>query len=132
MSSKAALLYEVWIEHLHRALLPMGIASVRLAPDILLNELKASPQKNVLLETTLETSLAEIVSASEPTRKNGPGAICTGLFPSSAWSSALNLPPHSRPGDAYTVNATGGPIIHKHTAPVTAKFSMPVTGIDPS
>ena len=110
MSSKAALLYEVWIEHLHRALLPKGIASVRLAPDILMNELKASPQKNVLLETTLETSLTEIRKRLGADDKEWTwGNLHKAYFRHPLGVAPLNLPPHSRPGDAYTVNATGGP-----------------------
>jgi acyl-homoserine lactone acylase PvdQ len=60
MDSRAALIYEVWIEHLHHALLPKGVESVRLAPDVLLNEIESSPEKEGLLAKTLKMSLAEI------------------------------------------------------------------------
>lgn len=109
MESKAALLYEVWIEHLHQAVLPKGIASVRLAPDVLLNEVKASPERNELLEKTLESSLAEIrkrLGADEAEWKWGN--LHKAYFRNPLGAASLDLPAHARPGDAYTVNATGG------------------------
>jgi acyl-homoserine lactone acylase PvdQ len=60
MDSRAALIYEVWMEHLHRALLPKGIASTRLASDILISDLNTTADRDALFQQTLETSLAEI------------------------------------------------------------------------
>ncbi len=110
MESRAALVYEVWIEHLHRALLPKGIASVRLAPDVLLNELKASSEKDALLGKTLEASLREIherLGADQTEWKWGN--LHKAYFRHPLGVASLNLPAHARPGDGYTVNATGGP-----------------------
>ena len=109
MDSNAALVYEVWIEHLHKAILPKGIASTRLAPDILLNEIKASPERDALLTQTLMASLEEIqqrLGADENEWKWGN--LHKAYFHHLLGIASLNLPPHSRPGDGYTVNATGG------------------------
>jgi penicillin amidase len=108
--SKAALVYEVWIEHLHRAMLPKGIASVRLAPDVLLNEVKASSQRDFILDRTLEESLAEIGQRLGSDRAEWKwGNLHKAYFRHPLGAVSLELPAHSRPGDAYTVNATGGP-----------------------
>ncbi len=110
MDSSAALIYEVWIEHLHRAVLPKGIASIRLAPDVLLNEVKASPERDGLLRHTLETSLAEIRERLGADQKEWKwGNLHKVYFRHPLGVATLDLPAHSRPGDAYTVNATGGP-----------------------
>ncbi len=110
MESKPALLYEVWIEHLHHALLPQGIASTRLAPDILLNELKASPDSSAILTNTLAASLAEIRERLGPDQSEWSwGNLHKVYFRHPLHVASLDLPPHSRPGDGYTVNATGGP-----------------------
>jgi penicillin G amidase len=98
MDSKAALIYEVWIQHLHDAMLPKGIASVRLAPDIVLKELKARPDKDAILEATLPTGLTE----------SKWGDLHKVYFRHPLGVANFNLPVHSRPGDGYTVNATGG------------------------
>ncbi len=110
MDSKPALLYEVWIEHLHRALLPHGIASTRLAPDILLSELKAKPDTSAILTKTLQASLAEIRERLGPDQSEWKwGNLHKVYFRHPLHVASLDLPPHSRPGDAYTVNATEGP-----------------------
>ncbi len=110
MDSSAALIYEVWIEHLHRAVLPKGIASIRLAPDVLLNEVKASPDRDALLRTTLEVGLAEIRERLGPDQTEWKwGNLHRAHFRHPLGVATLDLPAHSRPGDAYTVNATGGP-----------------------
>lgn len=109
MDSSAALVYEVWIEHLHREVLPKGIASVRLAPDILLNEVKASREREALLEKTLNASLAEIRERLGPDQKEWKwGNLHKAYFRHPLGVVSLDLPARSRPGDAYTVNATGG------------------------
>jgi penicillin amidase len=109
MDSNAALVYEVWIEHLHDAVFPKGIASIRLAPDVLLNEVKASPEKDALLRGTLDASLAEIRKRLGPDQAEWKwGNLHKVHFRHTLGVASLNLPAHSRPGDAYTVNATGG------------------------
>jgi len=101
MDSKAALIYEVWIEHLHAAMLPKGIASIRLAPDIVLKELKARPDRDAILDATLAATLADRTVWKW-------GDLHKAYFRHPLGIASLNLPAHSRPGDAYTVNATGG------------------------
>ncbi|HZS56598.1 MAG TPA: penicillin acylase family protein [Bryobacteraceae bacterium] len=110
MDSRPALIYEVWIDHLHRAVLPKGIASTRLAPDILLKEVQANPQKDVLLEKTLDVSLTEIRERIGPDQTEWKwGNLHKVHFRHPLGVTAWELPAHSRPGDGYTVNATGGP-----------------------
>ncbi len=110
MDSRPALIYEVWIEHLHRALLPKGIASTRLAPDILLRELNRRADKDALLDQTLDTSLAEIRERLGPDEKEWTwGNLHKAHFRHPLGQASFDLPSRSRPGDAYTVNATGGP-----------------------
>jgi penicillin G amidase len=110
MDSRAALIYEVWIQHLQRALLPTGIASLRLAPDVLVNELNSRPDKDALLEQTIESSLAEIRQRLGPDQKEWNwGNLHKAYFRHPLGVMSLDLPAHSRPGDSDTVNATGGP-----------------------
>ncbi len=110
MESSTALIYEMWIEHLHDAVFPKGIASVRLAPDVLLNEVRTSPERNALLEKTLQASLAEIRERLGPDQAEWKwGNLHKVYFRHPIGVASLGLPAHSRPGDAYTVNATGGP-----------------------
>jgi penicillin amidase len=109
MDSNAALIYEVWIEHVHRATVPKGLASARLAPDILLHELAANPDRSAVLERTLEESLTEIRSRLGPDQTEWKwGNLHKAYFRHPLGVASLDLPAHSRPGDAYTVNATGG------------------------
>ena len=110
MDSKAALIYEVWIEHIHRMILPQGIASVRLAPDVLLNELKASRQRDVILENTLAASLTELRQRLGPDQTEWQwGHLHKAYFRHPLGVASWDLPARSRPGDVYTVNAAGGP-----------------------
>lgn len=110
MDSRAALIYEVWIEHLHQALLPKGIASTHLTPDILLEELKSSPDKDALLTKTLEASLLEIRQRLGPDQQEWKwGNLHKAYFRHPLGVAKFDLPARSRPGDGYTVNATGGP-----------------------
>jgi penicillin G amidase len=109
LDSKAALLYEVWIEHLHDTILPKGIASTRLAPEILLDELRANPQRDAILQQTLEISLLEIRERLGPDQTEWEwGHLHKAYFRHALGVASFNLPPHERPGDGYTVNATGG------------------------
>ncbi len=109
MTSKPALIYEVWIGHIHRAILPKGIASSRLDPAVLIRELKSNPHTNELLASTLDEALAEI-----ETRLGGDqsqwtwGNLHKVYFRHPLHVASFDLPSRSRPGDAYTVNATGG------------------------
>ncbi len=110
MDSKPALIYEVWIEQIHHAILPKGLASSRLAPDVLLRELAANPEKDETLSKTLSASLVEIqqrLGSDESEWKWGN--LHKAYFVHPLHVANLNLPPRSRPGDGYTVNATGGP-----------------------
>jgi penicillin amidase len=110
VDSSAAALYEVWIEHLHRATLPKGIASTRLAPNVLLNEIRNNPDRDAILLKTLEASLLEIrrrLGADQTEWKWGN--MHKVYFKHPLGIASLDLPAHARPGDGYTVNATGGP-----------------------
>jgi penicillin amidase len=110
MDSTAALIYEVWIEHLHRAILPHGIASTRLAPDVLLAEIKARRDRDALLNSTLQAATTDIRNRLGPDRTKWKwGNLHKVNFRHPLGVPSLDLPSHSRPGDAYTVNATGGP-----------------------
>lgn len=110
VDSRAALIYEVWIEHLHRALLPAGIASTRLAPGILLSELNRRADKDALLDRTLKTSLEDIRGRLGPDEKAWAwGSLHKAYFRHPLGRADFDLPARSRPGDAYTVNAAGGP-----------------------
>lgn len=110
MNSRATLIYEVWIEHLHRALLPRGIASTPLAPDILISELNRRADRDTLLDQTLESSLAEMRERLGPDEKEWTwGNLHKAYFRHPLGDASFDLPARSRPGDAYTVNATGGP-----------------------
>ena len=110
MDSKPALIYEVWIEQIHHALLPKNLVSTRLAPDILLRELAASPAKAAILLETLTASLAEIQQRFGSDESEWKwGNLHKAYFVHPLHVASLDLPPHSRPGDGYTVNATGGP-----------------------
>jgi len=109
MDSSSAVIYEVWIEHLHEAMLPKGIASAQLAPEVLVNEVKRSPDKDALLTKTLQTSLAEIRKRLGPEQAKWKwGSLHKANFQHPLRTAGFDLPPHARPGDAYTVNATGG------------------------
>jgi penicillin amidase len=108
--SKPALIYEVWIERIHREILPPGIASTRLAPDILLREVSARSDKSEFLKRTLDSSLAEIRERLGDDQTAWTwGNLHKAHFHHSLRNARLNLADRSRPGDAYTVNATGGP-----------------------
>jgi penicillin G amidase len=63
-----------------------------------LKELKARPDKDAILEATLPTGLAE----------SKWGDLHKVYFRHPLGVASLDLPAHSRPGDGYTVNATGG------------------------
>jgi penicillin amidase len=82
-------------------MLPKGIASIQLTPDIVLKELKARPDRDAILETTLAATLAD------RTEKTW-GDLHKAYFRHPLGVASFNLPAHSRPGDGYTVNATGG------------------------
>jgi penicillin amidase len=109
MDSRPALFFEVWIEHIHRAMLPTGIASTRLSAEILMRELKTSHDRNDILARTLNATLVDVrkrLGSNESEWKWGN--LHKAHFRHPLHAPTLDLPPHARPGDAYTVNATGG------------------------
>ncbi len=110
LPSRPALVYEVWIEHIHRALLPKGLSSTRLAPEVLIRELTANPEKDQILSRTLSASLAEIQGRLGADESQWTwGNLHKAYFVHPLHSASFALPPQARPGDGYTVNATGGP-----------------------
>jgi penicillin amidase len=109
MDSKPALIYEVWIDYIQGALLPKGLASTRLDPYVLLHELKASPERSSLLQQTLDRTLTEIRQRLGPDQNEWKwGNLHKAYFRHPLGVADWELPAHSRPGDSYTVNATGG------------------------
>ena len=87
MDSQAALVYEVWIEHLHHAMLPKGIASVRLAPDILLREVKASPDQEMRFSRSRwRRAWRRFENGWGRIERNGSGAICTRFISGIDWA----------------------------------------------
>jgi penicillin amidase len=109
MDSRPTLFFGVWIEHIHKAILPTGIASTRLSPEILLRELKTYHDRNDILSRTLNATLVDVrkrLGSDESEWKWGN--LHKAYFRHPLHVPTLDLPPHARPGDAYTVNATGG------------------------
>jgi penicillin amidase len=109
MDSNPALIYEIWIEHLHNRIVPHGIPSTRLAPDILIKELQSRPDKDALLSSTLVETLAEIRQRLGSDQSEWKWGNLHKAYFHHPLGTAFDLPAHSRPGDGYTVNATGGP-----------------------
>jgi penicillin amidase len=107
LNSRPALIYEVWINRIHRAMLPKGIASSRLDPGILIRELKANPHLPDLLASTLQETLAEIQTRLGADQQQWTwGNLHKVVFRHPLHE--FDLPSRPRPGDSYTVNATGG------------------------
>ncbi len=109
MDSEAALIFEVWMNHLHSEVLPKGIASTRLSPEVLLKEIKTRSDRDSLLSRTLDATMAEIRDHLGPDQREWKwGNLHKVNFHHPLKRSDFDLPSLSRPGDAYTVNATGG------------------------
>jgi penicillin G amidase len=109
MQSRQALIYEVWMDRLQPKLLPELKPGTAISPDVLLNELARSPQKNMVLSESLAEAIAEIREKLGPDSAQWTwGNLHKAHFDHPLGKPAWNLPPISRPGDGYTVNATGG------------------------
>jgi penicillin G amidase len=110
MDSKEALVYEAWVTHLEGLVFPALKPPTRIDPDVFLSELQASPKRDELLERSLEEALADIEKRLGPDSANDAwGNLHKVHFHHPLGHADWNLPPISRPGDAFTVNATGGP-----------------------
>jgi penicillin amidase len=109
MQSFPALLYEIWIERIHDAVLPPDLASGRLAPDIVLQELNRRPDRDAVLDNTLRQSMSLIRERLGPDRTRWIwGNLHHVNFQHESHAESFALRSHNRPGDGYTVNATGG------------------------
>ncbi len=110
MDSKEALLYELWANHLERLVFPEIKPGTRIDPDVFLRELQATRNRDELLERSLEEALADIEKRLGPEgAKDTWGNLHKVHFDHPLGHAAWNVPPISRPGDAFTVNATSGP-----------------------
>jgi penicillin G amidase len=109
MDSREALVYEVWVNHLERLVFPELKAGTRVDPDVFFRELEASPKRDDLMEQSLEEALADIEKRLGPDSVNDKwGNLHKVHFNHPLGYAEWNVPPISRPGDAFTVNATSG------------------------
>jgi penicillin G amidase len=110
LDSRAALIFEVWIRNITDAVSPPGLHSGRLAPDIVLSELERQPKWADVLARTLDATRAEITQQLGPDSSTWTwGHMHQIHFPHMLPGNGWDLPARDRPGDAFTVNATGGP-----------------------
>jgi len=135
MNSRAALIYELWHARLNSKLTAKVLPAPRIHPREVMQRLKTNPDLNELLSTSLDEALAIIERrlGSDESRWTW-GSLHKAIFrhpltlqtPAEAASTlsqfgldsaaarrerlldSLDIPPVSRPGDANTVNATGG------------------------
>jgi penicillin amidase len=99
----------MWMHHLERDLFSELKPETRVDPDVLLTELRASPRKDDLLETSLGEALKEIEQRLGSDDVNYKwGSLHKAHFNHPLSHREWNLPAIARPGDADTVNATGG------------------------
>ena len=135
MNSKPALIYELWHARLNSKLTAKVLPAPRIHPREVMQDLKTNPDLNELLSSSLDEALATIerrlgTDESHWTWGNLHKAVFRHpltLFQTPTEASALSqfgldsaaarrehlldsldIPPVSRPGDANTVNATGG------------------------
>lgn len=137
MDSRQALIYEVWSNRLSSKLTAKTLPIPRTNPRAVLEALRGSPQLNELLSKSLNEALADIERRLGPDQarwtwgnlhkvhfrhplsviaqvEGAPGAVPPPFGLDSAAThhdhpgEALDVMPLSRPGDANTVNATGG------------------------
>ncbi len=129
--SSAAALYEVWLRHITEALgaqlsAPFAAHYSDLGPDTVLR-LFATPQAEIfgarprarrdeILAQTLQAALRELERLMGPDRSRWQWGTLHTLFfrhaldaVTPATRTLFDLGPFSRPGDEYTVNATGMP-----------------------
>ena len=134
--SRLALIYEVWSSRLSSKLTPKTLPIPRTNPRAVLEGLRSSPHLDDLLSRSLDEALVEIqrrlgpdqsrwtwgtlhkVFFRHPLAAMGPPEGPPGASPPpfgldtithhERAGENLDLPPLSRPGDANTVNATGG------------------------
>ena len=138
MDSRLALLYEVWSARLSGKLTAKALPIPRTNPRAVLQALRVSPLLDELLSKSLEEALADVtrrlgpdsskwtwgsvhraifrhpLTALGPPPESGPAAV-PAPFGLDSGAAHRDRPPHtfdlpavSRPGDANTVNATGG------------------------
>lgn len=137
VDSRLALIYEVWSSRLSGKLTPKALPIPRTNPRAVVEGLRSSPRLDELLSRSLKEALDELerrlgpdgprwtwgalhkvhfrhpLSLLASANEGVPGAPPPFGLDSAALhhdhsGESLDVPPLSRPGDAYTVNATGG------------------------
>lgn len=136
VNSKPALIYELWHARLNAKLTAKVLPAPRIHPREVMESLKTNPDLNELLSSSLEEALAIIEHRLGADESHWTwGNLHKAIFrhpltlpqtPSESASTfsqfgldsaaarrehlldSLNIPPVPRPGDANTVNATGG------------------------
>ncbi|MBV9304347.1 MAG: penicillin acylase family protein [Acidobacteriaceae bacterium] len=136
VNSTPALIYEIWKNYLSGKLTAKVLPVPRTNPRAVLATLKSNPHTNELLSASLDQTLADIERRLGPdesrwtwgnlhqahfrhplnlasSRDTIPATHQLGLDSHAVERErlldSLDLPPVPRPGDASTVNATGGP-----------------------
>ncbi|HEX6545814.1 MAG TPA: penicillin acylase family protein [Bryobacteraceae bacterium] len=109
MDSKPALVYEEWMHFLEPLLFPQLKAGTGIDPRIVLHRIRDVPNRDALLEQSLEQGMADIGKrlGSKSTGDTW-GQLHFAHFRHVLGKKQWNLPPIARPGGAFTVNATGG------------------------
>lgn len=136
VNSKPALIYEIWHARLNSKLTPRVLPAPRIHPREVMQSLKTSPELNQLLSSSLDEALTIIerrlgsdeshwtwgrlhkavfrhpLTLETPPETRSSTLSQFGLDSAAARRQhlldSLNIPPVPRPGDANTVNATGG------------------------
>ena len=109
MDSKEALLYEEWTHHLQPLLFPELRPDTGIDPRVVLHRLETAHDRDALLEQSLEQAVADIGKRLGARNANETwGKLHYAHFRHALGKKEWSLQPISRPGGAFTVNATGG------------------------
>lgn len=109
MDSRPALIYEVWMARLTAAIFsPLG-PTARYDPQVLMRELRAHRDQHKLVENSLKEAITYIKKTlGDDESKWTWGEVHVIPFKHPLRVPSYDLPSVARPGDGYTVNATGG------------------------
>jgi penicillin amidase len=106
--SRPALVYQYWLPHLASHLFPEKLAS-RVLLTTFLAKLESAADAR-LLETTFKATLVQLEKSLGGDRNTWRwGRVHQAVFRHPLNRPAWNRGPVERPGDAHTVNSTGGP-----------------------
>lgn len=109
MESKQALIYEKWMHYLKPLLIPELKPETEVDPRVVLHRLQSAPNRDVLLEQSLEQAMSDIGKRIGAATDNQVwGKLHYAHFRHPLGKKEWSLTPISRPGGAFTVNATGG------------------------